>query len=141
MTTFVRRIPDSFDQVYRHASAQYMERELGAVDVLEAQRHESPSGFADPAGHATGQRKDMSYCFAPYDGLRGLGMSDVCEYDSVGETQIPASVIPTSLQPLNPKIAESFKGRLSEEPMWKRALPYAAAGSALLAFVFLMRRK
>jgi len=76
MTAFVRRVPAEFDTTYWRVAPGYMERELGAVSPVEAGRHESPKGFADTAGAVTGQRKDQSYCFAPYDGLRGLGMPD-----------------------------------------------------------------
>jgi len=82
MTAFVRRVPAEFDTTYWRVAPGYMERELGAVSPVEAGRHESPKGFADTAGAVTGQRKDQSYCFAPYDGLRGLGMTD---YRAVGD--------------------------------------------------------
>ena len=121
MTTFVRRIPAEFQDLYTAfdepspprpsfppvlaISPQmipeptirtgYMERELGAVTADEHSRHEKPESFVEVSGDAPGQRKDMPYCFAPYDGLRGLGMQDIVEFGELGEDQmLQAAVMP-----------------------------------------------
>jgi len=84
-----------FDQKYWTFGSGYMERELGAVLADEHARHEKPESFVEVAGDAPGQRKDMPYCFAPYDGLRGLNMRDVVEFDALGEdAQLSLSVLP-----------------------------------------------
>ncbi len=134
MTTFVRRIPASFDETYWRVAEGYMERELGAVEASEAVRHEAPRGFASVAGKTTGQRKDQPYCFAPYDGLRGLGMPDfhadvmdgegVEVVEDVGLGRMPAPVyrgIPLGEPPAAP-----------QEPAVLRAVPYVVAAVGLL---------
>lgn len=141
MTTFVRRVPDTFDEAYWHASSRYMERELGAVPADEAERHENPSGFTDPSGNASGQRKDMSYCFAPYDGLRGLGMSDVREFSGVGD--LPPGVRPIDVSPnFDPEAQKRALEamRLGGGSGWKKTLPYIAVGGGLLALLLLTRK-
>jgi hypothetical protein len=135
MTSFVRRVPAEFDTTYWRVAEGYMERELGAVDATEAKRHEAPRGFASVAGKTTGQRKDQPYCFAPYDGLRGLGMPDFHESaesvevveDVVGLGRMPAPVyrgIPLGEPPAAP-----------QEPAVLRAVPYVLAAVGLL-FLF-----
>lgn len=94
MTTFVRRIPAEFQDLYtaldEYSPAPFMQRtgymepELSGVPADEHDRHEKPESFVDVSGSAPGQRKDMPFCFAPYDGLRGLGMSDIVEFDALG---------------------------------------------------------
>lgn len=102
MTTFVRRVPPAFDEGYWHTAAGYMERELGSVSDTEHARHEHPAGFVDASGSAPGHKKDMPYCFAPYDGLRGLGMQDIVEFDSIGAPELEQRRIlePAVLTPL-----------------------------------------
>jgi hypothetical protein len=134
MTTFVRRVPAEFDTTYWRVAEGYMERELGAVDATEAVRHESPKGFADTAGKVSGQRKDQPYCFAPYDGLRGLGMPDfhadaresvdVASFAGLGQMLAPAhrgAPIPLGEPPTAP----------AESPVL-RAVPYVLAAVGLL---------
>lgn len=132
MTTFVRRVPAEFDTTYWRVAPGYMERELGAVEATEAVRHESPKGFADTAGKVTGQRKDQSYCFAPYDGLRGLVMpdfqadaSEVVKVDAASFAGLSAYHAPSFGEPpaSSPPAAES--------PVL-RAVPYVIAAVGLL---------
>lgn len=147
MTTFVRRVSEKFDDAYWHAASRYMERELGAVSAEEAKRHEKPSGFTNTAGQTTGQRKDASYCFAPYDGLRGLGMSDVCQYESIGA--LPEGVKPENVNLdilLDPKKQEEAARamramREGSKDAWKKALPYVAVGGVALVAIFALARK
>lgn len=108
MTTFVRRIPARFQDLYtafdEYSPAPFMQRtgymepELAGVPADEHSRHEKPESFVDVSGSAPDQRKDMPFCFAPYDGLRGLGMRDVVEFDALGAdasaTVSPAVVLP-----------------------------------------------
>jgi hypothetical protein len=134
MTTFVRRVPAEFDTAYWRVAPGYMERELGAVSPVEAVRHEHPKGFASIAGKVTGQQKDQSYCFAPYDGLRGLGMpeapldedegDDEDEYEGVGQMPPPAypggPIVPLGEPPP------------AQEPAVLRAIPYVIGVVGLL---------
>lgn len=106
MTTFVRRVPSDYDTAYWRVAPGYMERELGAVDATEAERHEDPKGFVNTAGATDGQRKDQPYCFAPYDGLRGLCMGDVTAYQDMGD----AAPIVAPVVPLAPGSAPSAPG-------------------------------
>lgn len=129
MTTFVRRIPASFDDTYWRVAAGYMERELGAVEANEAVRHEAPRGFASVAGKTTGQRKDQPYCFAPYDGLRGLGMADVVSVGELGDAPVVAPAVP-SLTPSAPSSPSSAAP--AQEPAVLRAVPYVIAAVGLL---------
>ena len=141
MTTFVRRVPAEFDTTYWRVAEGYMERELGAVEASEAVRHEAPRGFASVAGKTTGQRKDQPYCFAPYDGLRGLGMPDfqadvesaeVAEVAEVAESvelgQMPAPayrggpIVPLGEPPAAPPAESAVL----------RAVPYVVAAVGLL---------
>lgn len=134
MTTFVRRIPADFDTTYWRVAEGYMERELGAVSPVEAVRHEKPRGFASVAGKIEGQRKDQGYCFAPYDGLRGLGMpdfdADVTEsVDDLG--QMPAPAYPGApIVPLGEPPASSSSPP-AESPAL-RAIPYVIAAVGLI---------
>jgi hypothetical protein len=127
MTTFVRRVPAEFDTTYWRVAAGYMERDLGAVSPDEAVRHESPKGFASPAGAVSGQAKDQPYCFAPYDGLRGLGMpdfhddaADVVEADAVAHA--PARRRAVSLGETPP----------AQDSALVRAVPYIIAAAGIL---------
>jgi hypothetical protein len=132
MTTFVRRVPAEFDTTYWRVAEGYMERELGAVEASEAVRHEAPRGFASVAGKTTGQRKDQPYCFAPYDGLRGLGMPDFQEVVEVVEDvdlgQMPAPayrggpIVPLGEPPAAPPAESAVL----------RAVPYVVAAVGLL---------
>lgn len=139
MPTFVRRVPADFDTTYWRVSPAYMEPELGAVGAEEAVRHESPKGFVSVAGETSGQAKDQSYCFAPYDGLRGLGMPDFHEGlegmgtvtgASLGQMLPPAypgGPIPLGEAPSTPP-SSSGQG----EGLVMRALPYVVAAAGLL---------
>ena len=132
MTTFVRRVPAEFDTTYWRVAEGYMERELGAVEASEAVRHEAPRGFASVAGKTTGQRKDQPYCFAPYDGLRGLGMPDfqedveVVEDVDLGQMPAPAyrggPIVPLGEPPAAPPAESAVL----------RAVPYVVAAVGLL---------
>ena len=133
MTTFVRRVPAEFDTLYWRTAPGYMERDLGAVEATEAVRHESPKGFADTAGKVTGQRKDQSYCFAPYDGLRGLGMpdfhadaSEAVKVDVASFAGPPAHRAPSLGEPPVSSLPSK-----AESPTL-RALPYVVAAVGLL---------
>jgi len=134
MTTFVRRVPTEFDTTYWRVAQGYMERELGAVGAHEAVRHELPKGFASVAGKTTGQRKDQSYCFAPYDGLRGLGMPDVESVEDVEE--VVAEESPGLGQMLPPKTPGGpiplGETPPAQEPAILRAVPYVVAAVGLL---------
>ena len=136
MTTFVRRIPASFDETYWRVAPGYMERELGAVDPGEARRHESPKGFVSVAGDAVGQAKDQSYCFAPYDGLRGLGMGDVESLEDVEALDVDAEASPGLGQMLPPKTPGGpiplGEAPPEQEPAILRAVPYVIAAVGLL---------
>jgi hypothetical protein len=135
VTTFVRRVPAEFDTTYWRVAPGYMERELGAVPATEAVRHESPKGFASVAGKIEGQRKDQSYCFAPYDGLRGLGMPDVRamqEYADVYEDSLGAPpVAPVLPSPGGAAPPASSPGSIPDSPAL-RAIPYVVAAVGLL---------
>lgn len=126
MTTFVRRVPDRFDTTYWRVASGYMERELGAVDAGEAVRHESPKGFVDTAGKASGQAKDQCYCFAPYDGLRGLGMPDFHE-----SIEARAEGLGNISTPRYSGVA-SFGEAPPQESLLMRAAPYVVAAVGLL---------
>ena len=135
MTTFVRRVPSDYDTAYWQVAPGYMERELGAVDATEAERHEDPKGFVNTAGATDGQRKDQPYCFAPYDGLRGLCMGDVTAYEDMGDVApIVAPVVP-----LAPGSAPSAPGASggggagggAGDSVLVRAIPYVAAAAAV----------
>jgi hypothetical protein len=134
MTTFVRRIPAKYDDAYWFVStgpSGYMERELGAVEASEALRHEKPMGFVDAAGKASGQRSDQGYCFAPYDGLRGLGMPDMEDGDyAEDEDGLGAGEMPMPKRPGGPimQIGEAP----SSESAVARAVPYVVAAVGLL---------
>lgn len=137
MTTFVRRVPADYDTAYWQVAPGYMERELGAVDAVEAERHEDPKGFVNTAGATDGQRKDQPYCFAPYDGLRGLGMGDVTAYKDMGD----AAPVVAPIVPLAPSGAPSAPGGSggtgggaggsASESALVRAIPYVAAVAAV----------
>lgn len=135
MTTFVRRVPSDYDTAYWRVAPGYMERELGAVDAIEAERHEDPKGFVNTAGAADGQRKDQPYCFAPYDGLRGLGMGDVTAYQDMGD----AAPVVAPIVPLAPGGAPSAPGGTggggagggAGDSVLVRAIPYVAAAAAM----------
>lgn len=140
MTTFVRRVPADYDTAYWQVSPGYMERELGAVDAVEAERHEDPKGFVNTAGATDGQRKDQPYCFAPYDGLRGLGMGDVTAYEDMGD----AAPVVAPIVPLAPSAPGGSSGSGTggggtgggaSESSLARAIPYvmAAVGIYFLA--------
>ena len=113
-----------------------MERELGAVEATEAERHEDPKGFVDTAGAADGQRKDQPYCFAPYDGLRGLGMGDVTAYQDMGDAApvVAPIVIPGPSgapgAPSAPSGSGGTGGGASESGL-VRAIPYVVAAAAV----------
>lgn len=136
MTTFVRRVPTQFDETYWRVAPGYMERELGAVEATEAERHEDPKGFVDTAGAADGQRKDQPYCFAPYDGLRGLGMGDVTAYQDMGDAApvVAPIVIPGPSgapgAPSAPSGSGGTGGGASESGL-VRAIPYVVAAAAV----------
>ena len=135
MTTFVRRVPSDYDTAYWQVAPGYMERELGAVDATEAERHEDPKGFVNTAGATDGQRKDQPYCFAPYDGLRGLCMGDVTAYEDMGD----AAPIVAPVVPLAPGSAPSAPGASggggagggAGDSVLVRAIPYVAAVAAV----------
>lgn len=135
MTTFVRRVPSDYDTAYWQVAPGYMERELGAVDATEAERHEDPKGFVNTAGAADGQRKDQPYCFAPYDGLRGLCMGDVTAYEDMGD----AAPVVAPIVPLAPGGAPgapggsggSGTGGGASESGLVRAIPYVVAAAAV----------
>jgi len=135
MTTFVRRVPADYDTAYWQVAPGYMERELGAVDATEAERHEDPKGFVNTAGAADGQRKDQPYCFAPYDGLRGLCMGDVTAYEDMGDAApiVAPIVIPgPSGAPSAPggSGGTGAPGAASESGL-VRAIPYVVAAVGL----------
>lgn len=160
MTTFVRRIPAEFQDLYTVLDVPapsnppvqpviaipppglpppglregYMERDLGAVSPVEAVRHERPKGFASVAGKVSGQRKDQPYCFAPYDGLRGLGMpeaprddgaDDEDQYEGVGQMPPPA-------YPGGPIVPLGETPAQKQEPAVLRAIPYVIGVVGLL---------
>ena len=138
MTTFVRRVPSDYDTAYWRVAPGYMERELGAVDATEAERHEDPKGFVNTAGAADGQRKDQPYCFAPYDGLRGLGMGDVTAYQDMGDAApvVAPIVIPgPSGAPGAPSAPGGSGGGSAGggagDSVLVRAIPYVAAAAAV----------
>jgi hypothetical protein len=111
-----------------------MERELGAVDATEAERHEDPKGFVNTAGATDGQRKDQPYCFAPYDGLRGLCMGDVTAYEDMGDAApVVAPIVP--LAPGAPSApggsGGSGTGGGAGDSVLVRAIPYVAAAAAV----------
>lgn len=129
MTTFVRRVPAAFDTTYWRVAPGYMERELGAVAPTEAVRHESPRGFASVAGEVSGQAKDQSYCFAPYDGLRGLGMADYPTVDGEDdERDVDVSIgrLPSRRRALGETAPPAQDSALV------RAVPYVVAAVGLL---------
>lgn len=129
MTTFVRRVPAEFDTLYWRTAPGYMERELGAVDAGEAVRHDSPKGFASVAGKAEGQRKDQGYCFAPYDGLRGLGMPDFhasVEHEAESLGQMPPPAYPGA------PIVSLGEAPPASEGFVAKALPYVIAAAGIL---------
>ncbi len=135
MTTFVRRVPAEFDTAYWRVAPGYMERELGAVAPGEAVRHERPKGFVSVAGKVEGQAKDQSYCFAPYDGLRGLGMADV---DAVDPFDDEDADVDGALGQM--PMPERFGGPIvpvgetppAQEPAILRAIPYVIGVVGLL---------
>ena len=134
MTTFVRRVPSDYDTAYWRVAPGYMERELGAVDATEAERHEDPKGFVNTAGATDGQRKDQPYCFAPYDGLRGLCMGDVTAYEDMGDAApVVAPIVP--LAPGAPSApggsGGSGTGGGAGDSVLVRAIPYVAAAAAV----------
>jgi len=138
MTTFVRRVPAEFDTTYWRVAEGYMERELGAVDATEAKRHEAPRGFASAAGKVSGQRKDQPYCFAPYDGLRGLGMPDF-HADVMGGEGAESAEVVEDVVGLGRMPAPVYRGiPLGEPPAAPqesavlRAVPYVVAAVGLL---------
>jgi hypothetical protein len=134
MTTFVRRVPADYDTAYWQMAPGYMERELGAVDGVEAERHEDPKGFVNTAGDTDGQRKDQPYCFAPYDGLRGLCMGDVTAYEDMGDAAPIVAPIVAPIAPLAPSGAPSAPGGApgaASESGLARAIPYAIAAVGL----------
>ena len=125
MTTFVRRIPAKYDDAYWFVStgpSGYMERELGAVEASEADRHEKPVGFVNAAGKASGTRSDQGYCFAPYDGLRGMEMPDFrVMRDDLGDASVaPGAGAPSASAPPQAESAVA------------RAVPYVVAAVGLL---------
>jgi hypothetical protein len=114
-----------------------MERELGAVDAGEAKRHEAPRGFASAAGKTTGQRKDQPYCFAPYDGLRGLGMPDVRAMQEYADVYSDSLGTPPPVAPVLPApggAPGAPPAAIPDSPML-RAVPYVLAAVGLL-FLF-----
>ena len=132
MTAFVRRVPAEFDTTYWRVAAGYMERELGAVSPDEAVRHESPKGFASPAGEVTGQAKDQPYCFAPYDGLRGLGMPDFHDdaADIVDAEHAAArALVRAPVRRAGPSLGETPP---AQESALMRAVPYVIAAAGIL---------
>jgi hypothetical protein len=130
MTAFVRRVPAVFDETYWRVAEGYMERDLGAVSPDEAVRHESPKGFASVAGQTTGQRKDQPYCFAPYDGLRGLGMPDFhADVEEAAEIELVAP--PTRRRRL-PSLGETPGGQPAKESALINAVPYVIAAAGIL---------
>ena len=132
MTAFVRRVPAEFDTTYWRVAAGYMERELGAVSPDEAVRHESPKGFASPAGEVTGQAKDQPYCFAPYDGLRGLGMPDFHDdaADIVDAEHAAArALVRAPIRRAGPSLGETPP---AQESALMRAVPYVIAAAGIL---------
>ena len=136
MTACVRRVPAEFDTTYWRVAQGYMERELGAVSPDEAVRHESPKGFASPAGEVSGQAKDQPYCFAPYDGLRGLGMPDFYADASVDAAEIVDAEHATA-RALARAPARRAGLSLGETPPAQdsalvRAVPYVIAAAGIL---------
>jgi hypothetical protein len=132
MTAFVRRVPAEFDTTYWRVAPGYMERELGAVPSAEAVRHESPKGFASPAGEVSGQAKDQPYCFAPYDGLRGLGMPDFHDdaADIVDAEHAAArALVRAPVRRAGPSLGETPP---AQESALMRAVPYVIAAAGLL---------
>jgi hypothetical protein len=132
MTAFVRRVPAEFDTTYWRVAAGYMERDLGAVSPDEAVRHESPKGFASPAGEVTGQAKDQPYCFAPYDGLRGLGMPDFHDdaTDIVDAEHAAArALVRSPVRRAGPSLGETPPPQGSA---LMRAVPYVIAAAGIL---------
>lgn len=133
MTTFVRRIPAEFDTTYWRVAEGYMERELGAVSPVEAERHDKPRGFASVAGKIEGQRKDQGYCFAPYDGLRGLGMPDF--HEDVDAAQTAAHIV-EHVDSLRRRGAFGEPPASSSSPPAEspalRAIPYVIAAVGLI---------
>jgi hypothetical protein len=132
MTAFVRRVPAEFDTTYWRVAAGYMERDLGAVSPDEAVRHESPKGFASPAGEVTGQAKDQPYCFAPYDGLRGLGMPDFHDdaTDIVDAEHAAArALVRAPVRRAGPSLGETPPAQGSA---LMRAVPYVIAAAGIL---------
>lgn len=135
MTAFVRRVPAEFDTTYWRVAEGYMERDLGAVSPDEAVRHESPKGFASVAGQTTGQRKDQPYCFAPYDGLRGLGMpdfhADVADVADIEEAEHAAAraLVRAPVRRAGPSLGETPP---AQESALVRAVPYVVAAAGIL---------
>jgi len=143
MTAFVRRVPAVFDETYWRVAEGYMERDLGAADVAadvaatavtptEAARHDSPKGFASVAGQTTGQRKDQPYCFAPYDGLRGLGMPDFHDdaTDIVeAEHAAARALVRAPVRRAGPSLGETPP---AQESALVRAVPYVIAAAGIL---------
>lgn len=132
MTAFVRRVPAEFDTTYWRVAQGYMERELGAVSPDEAVRHESPKGFASPAGEVSGQAKDQPYCFAPYDGLRGLGMPDFHEdaADIVDAEHATARALARApVRRAGPSLGETPP---AQDSALVRAVPYVIAAAGIL---------
>jgi hypothetical protein len=130
MTAFVRRVPAEFDTTYWRVAAGYMERDLGAVSPDEAVRHESPKGFASPAGAVSGQAKDQPYCFAPYDGLRGLGMPDF--HDDAADVVEAELVAPPTRRRRLPSLGETPGGQPAKESALINAVPYVIAAAGIL---------
>jgi hypothetical protein len=128
MTAFVRRVPAEFDTTYWRVAAGYMERDLGAVSPDEAVRHESPKGFASPAGAVSGQAKDQPYCFAPYDGLRGLGMPDFHD-DAADVVEAEHAV---AHAPARRRVVSLGETPPAQDSALVRAVPYIIAAAGIL---------
>lgn len=132
MTTFVRRVPSDYDTAYWRVAPGYMERELGAVDATEAERHEDPKGFVNTAGATDGQRKDQPYCFAPYDGLRGLCMGDVTSYEEMGDAApVVAPIVPLAPSAPGGSGGSGTGGGGAGDSVLVRAIPYVVAAAAV----------